>query len=140
MSTTLFALPPPSAFIEGHLPPLTAWLPHTKPSLRLPSLTSILNPTTSPLAPIGAAVTTYNTSSTYYESPSPTTSYSAGSTTSESDFTTHQDEVAGQCLDHACLEPVKHRGYCKKHGGARRCAIPGCTKGVQGGSLCIGHG
>ncbi|OQS01250.1 hypothetical protein ACHHYP_01486 [Achlya hypogyna] len=55
---------------------------------------------------------------------------------------THTDteEVRGECLDSQCHQAVKHRGYCKLHGGARRCDVPGCPKGVQGGNLCIGHG
>lgn len=49
-------------------------------------------------------------------------------------------EIRGECLTPGCHAPVRVRGYCKKHGGARKCSVSGCTKGIQGKSRCIGHG
>ncbi|ETV98998.1 hypothetical protein H310_08470 [Aphanomyces invadans] len=127
---------------------------------RLPSLSNILNPITSTVAPV--TIPTYSHGQQYTTmpnfvgnvaleapnlTPSPTTSTAASTHTVDGldDDHHHQSphvipEVPGQCLEAQCNEPVKHRGFCKRHGGARRCSVPHCTKGVQGGSLCIGHG
>ncbi|KAF0711342.1 hypothetical protein As57867_005305, partial [Aphanomyces stellatus] len=50
------------------------------------------------------------------------------------------DEVVGECLHVDCHTAISYRGYCKTHGGQRRCKVLGCTKGNQGQNLCIAHG
>ncbi|RHY50026.1 hypothetical protein DYB30_010912 [Aphanomyces astaci] len=49
-------------------------------------------------------------------------------------------EITGQCLKHQCHNSIGYRGFCKDHGGARKCRIVGCPKGSQGRNLCIAHG
>ncbi|ETV96115.1 hypothetical protein H310_10756 [Aphanomyces invadans] len=49
-------------------------------------------------------------------------------------------EIPGQCLKHLCQNAIGYRGFCKDHGGARKCRIVGCPKGSQGRNLCIAHG
>ena len=50
------------------------------------------------------------------------------------------NELPGVCLQSGCAVAVNFRGYCRMHGGMRRCEVAGCTKGVQGKNRCIGHG
>ncbi|ETV77671.1 hypothetical protein H257_08561 [Aphanomyces astaci] len=49
-------------------------------------------------------------------------------------------EVPNQCLDRQCTAALRYRGYCKLHGGARKCSVAYCTKGIQGRNRCIAHG
>lgn len=50
------------------------------------------------------------------------------------------NEIPGICLKDGCSATVKFRGFCRDHGGARKCEVAGCTKGIQGKNRCIGHG
>ncbi|OQR99910.1 apoptosis-inducing factor 1 [Achlya hypogyna] len=50
------------------------------------------------------------------------------------------NEVPGKCLREDCSASITYRGFCKTHGGVRRCRVIGCTKGSQGKNLCIAHG
>ncbi|OQS07080.1 apoptosis-inducing factor 1 [Thraustotheca clavata] len=50
------------------------------------------------------------------------------------------NEVPGKCLREDCNASITYRGFCKTHGGVRRCRVIGCTKGSQGKNLCIAHG
>ncbi|CAK4437940.1 unnamed protein product [Aphanomyces euteiches] len=139
-----------------HLPPLHAWLPKQNSFLvpadcklyaassdsvavpvatsrPLPSLASLLNHSAIQAQPIQPKAEPMPMGfHRQYESHSPTTSSSAASITDDNDDPALL-EVPGQCLDPSCREPVKHRGFCKAHGGSRRCAVVGCAKGVQGG-------
>ncbi|ETV99399.1 hypothetical protein H310_08103 [Aphanomyces invadans] len=49
-------------------------------------------------------------------------------------------EVPNQCLERDCMAVIRYRGYCKLHGGARKCCVVSCTKGIQGRNRCIAHG
>merc|ERR1712146_548159 len=45
------------------------------------------------------------------------------------------------CRARGCEKLDKGRGYCKAHGGGKRCSVAGCSKSARGSSgLCIGHG
>ncbi|RQM23104.1 hypothetical protein B5M09_005732 [Aphanomyces astaci] len=116
-------------------------------SRRLPSISDMLNPIEHSLPPLSILPHDHVTSfevTHEHAMLSPATSSAASTHTPEhveGDRRQPQSiEVKGECLDVHCHETVKHRGYCKQHGGARRCAVAHCAKGVQGGSLCIGHG
>ncbi|CAK4111819.1 unnamed protein product [Aphanomyces euteiches] len=39
-----------------------------------------------------------------------------------------------------CGRRVRSKGFCKAHGGGRKCILPGCNKSAQNGDYCIGHG
>ncbi|EQC33459.1 hypothetical protein SDRG_08970 [Saprolegnia diclina VS20] len=126
-STTVYALPPP--------------FPHYEPSYASPAATPLAHrprlPPASWLLQKPELRYEYAAPSPVHHAPPPPM-FVAPPVTSPTHATI--DEVRGECLDAQCHQPVKHRGYCKVHGGARRCDVPGCPKGVQGGNLCIGHG
>nr|CCA17111.1 conserved hypothetical protein [Albugo laibachii Nc14] len=44
------------------------------------------------------------------------------------------------CKVHGCERRVRSKGFCKTHGGGRKCSIDGCNKSSQNGEFCIGHG
>ncbi|KAF0690434.1 Aste57867_18166 [Aphanomyces stellatus] len=39
-----------------------------------------------------------------------------------------------------CGRRVRSKGFCKAHGGGRKCTMQGCNKSAQNGDFCIGHG
>ncbi|KDO19253.1 hypothetical protein SPRG_15034 [Saprolegnia parasitica CBS 223.65] len=50
-------------------------------------------------------------------------------------------EIHGRCLTPNCPVALTYRGFCKAHGGTRRCNVAYCPKGRQGGAqFCIAHG
>ncbi|EQC36408.1 hypothetical protein SDRG_05865 [Saprolegnia diclina VS20] len=49
-------------------------------------------------------------------------------------------EIHGQCLAAQCSTAITYRGFCKAHGGTRRCSVAYCPKNPQGGRYCIAHG
>lgn len=44
------------------------------------------------------------------------------------------------CKIDGCGRRVRSKGFCKTHGGGRKCSIEGCKKSSQNGDFCIGHG
>ncbi|KAF0682839.1 Aste57867_25062 [Aphanomyces stellatus] len=138
--------------MHGTLPPLYCYLPPSTTSAAnakspamptrglwvtaptatvgtLPSLSFLLNPVTPTYCVPNMTTAT-----------SPTVARATFSPLSVAASSSVDDEVDGFCLDDACHEPVKRRGYCKLHGSGRRCVVPGCSKGAQGSQYCIGHG
>ncbi|ETV85171.1 hypothetical protein H257_03007 [Aphanomyces astaci] len=45
-----------------------------------------------------------------------------------------------KCSEPTCWNKIRSRGYCKMHGGGKRCLIPGCNTCSVGGYYCIKHG
>ncbi|ETW08454.1 hypothetical protein H310_01034 [Aphanomyces invadans] len=46
----------------------------------------------------------------------------------------------GICQVPDCGRRVRSKGFCKAHGGGRKCTLQGCNKSAQNGEFCIGHG
>ncbi|KDO19998.1 hypothetical protein SPRG_14578 [Saprolegnia parasitica CBS 223.65] len=79
-----------------------------------------------------------------YATPPPAITAATTTTTTPASTTSNvpaaHNEVPGKCLREDCNASITYRGFCKTHGGVRRCRVIGCTKGSQGKNLCIAHG
>ncbi|ETW03463.1 hypothetical protein H310_04919 [Aphanomyces invadans] len=70
-------------------------------------------------------------------SPSPHNTRRSKSTIST---TSPNKKCPKKCSEPACWNKVRSRGYCKMHGGGKRCLFSGCDTCSVGGYYCIKHG